>query len=109
MSSDPNTPPPPAGGGRTEPTLGRMDDLPTGSRSPRPSASRATPARPSAARPSPSGGAWKTIAAVSAFWVLVFVLMGANRERLEGLVPDTALNTQLTNADAAHGRQISGR
>ena len=101
MSSDPNAPPPPSAGGRTEPTLGRMDDLPTGSRSPRPSASRATPARPSAARPSPSGGAWKTIAAVSAFWVLVFVLMVANRDRLEGLLPETLLNTQLTHADEA--------
>lgn len=93
MSSDPNTPPPPAGGGRTEPTLGRMDDLPT--------EAQGVHARARAPREPARGGAWKTIAAVSGFWLFVFVLMVANRERLEGLVPDTALNTQLTNADAA--------
>jgi tetratricopeptide (TPR) repeat protein len=78
-----------------------MDDLPTGPRNPRAPAGREPAARRPVPRAAKPGGAWKTIAAVSAFWVFMFVLMVANRDRLEGLMPETLLNTQLTNADAA--------
>jgi tetratricopeptide (TPR) repeat protein len=87
-----------------------MDDLPTGPRDPRPPAARPVPPRMPAGKAPRVGSAWKTIAAVSAFWLFFFVLLVANRNHLEGLLPDTALNTKLGHADAAlaAGRMADG-